>query len=175
VSAEAGYLGVARFRKPHGLKGEALIFPLTDEPEVVFVPGRTLVPVDEAGTPVGEPLVIFSARPHQRQWLLAFEGIKDRTTLESWGERILGAAAQELSPPEKGEMYLHEVPGSRVVENGVEVGIATDLLGVPGGRVLVIERDGKEHLVPFREPIVKKLDREKGTIEVVLPPGILEV
>ena len=30
---EAAYLAVARFRKPHGLKGEAVCWVLTDEPE----------------------------------------------------------------------------------------------------------------------------------------------
>ena len=29
MAEEAAYLGVARFHKPHGLKGEALIFALT--------------------------------------------------------------------------------------------------------------------------------------------------
>ncbi len=58
---EAVYLAVARFRKPHGLKGEALIYPLTDEPDAVFVPGRVLVPVDEEGRPMGLEVVIHKA------------------------------------------------------------------------------------------------------------------
>lgn len=72
-------------------------------------------------------------------------------------------------------MYLHEIPGSIVVEAGVEIGIAKEIVGVPGGSVLVVERDGREHMIPFRDPIVKRLDRKNRRIEVVLPPGLLEV
>jgi 16S rRNA processing protein RimM len=172
---EAAYLAVARFRKPHGLNGEALVYPMTDEPEAVFVPGRVLVPVDDEGRPNGVEVVIHHARPYQRHWLLAFEGISDRTVLESWGALTLGAVQGELRAPEEGEMYLHEVPGSRVVEAGVEIGVVKEIIGVPGGRVLVVERDGKECLIPFREPIVQRLDRATRSIEVVLPPGLLEV
>ena len=53
---EAAYLGVARFRKPHGLKGDAVVWVLTDEPEKVLVKGRKLTPVNDDGNPVGEPL-----------------------------------------------------------------------------------------------------------------------
>ena len=34
------YLAVGRLRKPHGLKGEFAIFPLTAEPDLVFAPGE---------------------------------------------------------------------------------------------------------------------------------------
>ncbi len=172
---EATYLAVARFRKPHGLKGEAVVFPLTDEPEAVFVPGRVLVPVDDEGRATGVEVVIHRARPYQRNWLVCFEGITDRMVLESWDAVTLGADRSELRAPDEGEMYLHEIPGSQVVENGVTIGIAKEILGVPGGSVLVVERDGKEHLIPFRDPIVKRLDRKNRRIEVVLPPGLLEV
>ena len=95
---EGAYLAVARFRKPHGLKGEALLFPLTDEPQEVFVPGQVLVPVDDDGKPTGAELTIQHARPHQRQWLVAFEGIDDRTTLEQWSAVVLGAMLLEFAP-----------------------------------------------------------------------------
>ncbi len=116
---EATYLAVARFRKPHGLKGEAVVFPLTDEPEAVFVPGRVLVPVDDEGRATGVEVVIHRARPYQRNWLVCFEGITDRMVLESWDAVTLGADRSELRAPDEGEMYLHEIPGSHVIENGV--------------------------------------------------------
>jgi 16S rRNA processing protein RimM len=172
--AEAAYLAVARFRKPHGLKGDALVYPLTDEPDEVFVPGRVLVPVDDEGKPCGDEVVIRRARRYQRQWLLAFEGI-GRTKLEAWDAVALGAAQSELRAPDEGEMYLHEVPGSAVVEDGEVIGVVKDVVGVPGGRMLVVEGSGREHLIPFREPIVRRLDRESRRIEVTLPPGLLEV
>lgn len=171
----AAYLAVARFRKPHGLKGDALVLPLTDEPEDVFTAGRILVPIDEEGQSVGPQVVISHARRYQRHWLLSFEGIHDRSALENWSYKVLGAARDELRQPDDGEMYLHEIPGSTVVENGAEIGVVREVVGVPGGQVLVVVRNGREHLIPFRAPIVRRLDRTNRRIEVELPAGLLEV
>lgn len=172
---EAAYLAVARFRKPHGLKGEALVVPLTDEPDEVFTPGRVLVPVDDAGHPTGDDLVIARARPFQRRWLLAFQGITDRGVLEAWPQLLLGARRAELRAPEGDEIYHHEIPGCAVVEDGKEIAVARELVGVPGGQLLVAERDGREILIPFREAVIRRIDRAARRIEVELPPGLLEV
>lgn len=172
---EAAFLVVARFLKPHGLHGEVLVLPLTDQPDEVFVPGRVLVPVDEEGRTVGDELVVSRARPHQRRWLLAFEGVEDRTAVEQWPQQYLGARQDELIPPAPGEMYEHEVPGSMVVESGRDLGVVVDLLDLPGGQFLVVEHDGQEKLIPFRSPFVVGVDRETRRIEVQLPPGLLEV
>ena len=42
------HLVVGLLKKPHGIKGEALIYPVTDEPEAVFRVGRILAVVDRA-------------------------------------------------------------------------------------------------------------------------------
>jgi 16S rRNA processing protein RimM len=172
---EAAYLAVARFRKPHGLKGDAIVFPLTDEPEEVFTAGRVLTPLDDDGKIAGPQVVISHARRYQRHWLLSFEGIDDRGVLENWPYKILGAVQDELRQPDDGEMYVHEIPGSTVVEGGVEIGVVQEVMGVPGGQVLVVIRNGREVMIPFRDPIVKRLDRANRRIEVELPAGLLEV
>ncbi len=172
---EASYLAVARFRKPHGLKGEALFYSLTDEPEEVFVRGRVLVPVDDEAIPTGPEVVVSRGRAHARCWLLGFEGITERAGVEGWSSVTLGALVDELRPPEDGEMYLYEVAGALVVEGDTEIGVAKEVIGKPGMQVLVVEREGRDLLVPFRDPIVRRLDRAARRIEVELPPGLLEV
>lgn len=172
---EAAYLAVARFRKPHGLKGEALCWVLTDEPEQVFVVGQPLTPVDEAGNKVGEPLAIEQQRRYQRNWLLKFAGIDDRATLEQWDQVLLGVPAESLTPPAVDEMYEHEVAGVTVVAHGEVLGVASGLLQAAGGTLLVVEVTGREVLVPFRKPIVVAVDRVARTIEIDPPEGLLEL
>lgn len=171
----AAYLVVARFLKPHGLHGEALVLPLTDSPDRAFAPGNVLVPVTESGTPSGGELVIARSRPYQRRWLINFEGIAERGALEGWQQMYLGAPEETLEPPADDELYEHELDGAVVVERGEEVAVARGLLSVPGGDLLVVERDGREHLIPFRRPIVQRVDRAGRRIEVELPPGLFEV
>jgi 16S rRNA processing protein RimM len=170
------YLGVGKFNKPHGLKGEALIYALTSEPDAVFVPGRLLVMLDGAGQPAGEPLVIERARRYHREWLVKFQGVDERTPLEQWSRQgLLGMPAAELTPPRSDQLYLHEIPGTPVVVAGQVVGVAKEVLTGPGGDLLSVEINGRDLLIPFRKPIVKRVDRESRTIELDPPAGLLDL
>lgn len=173
--AEPAYLVVARFLKAHGLKGDALVESLTDEPETVLAAGRRLIEVDERGDGVGSPLTVTRSRRQKGDWLLGFREIESRTALERRGLKYLGAHREELKPLHPNAMYLHEIPGAQVVERGEVIGIARELVGTPGAELLVVESQGREHLIPFRAPILKRLDRAGRRIEVDLPPGLLEL
>ena len=78
MADSAHRLVVGRLRKPHGLKGEVAVFPLTDTPEEVFVRGREFQMVDLAGDPVGVPLVVERSRGFHRQWLVKCKGMDSR-------------------------------------------------------------------------------------------------
>ncbi|UCG85555.1 MAG: 16S rRNA processing protein RimM [Gemmatimonadota bacterium] len=172
---EAAYLAVARFRKPHGLKGEALCWVLTDEPERVFAVGRQLTPLDADGRKDGEPLEIEEERRYRRNWLLKFRGIGDRTELEQWDQFLLGVPQDELTPPREDEMYEHEAPGATVVVRGEPLGTVTRVLDAAGQKLLAVDMNGREVLVPFRKPIVVRIDRAAGLIEIDPPVGLLEL
>ena len=171
----AAHLVVARFVKAHGLRGDAILEPLTDEPERVFGPGRRLVEVDAAGEVAGGELTLARARPGRGGWVVGFEGLASRTLLEARGLRWLGAARADLRVLGPAAMYLHEIPGAEVVAGDEVIGVARDLTGPSGAELRVEEARGKEHLIPFRAPIVTRLDRAARRIEVDLPPGLLEL
>ncbi len=172
---EAAYLAVARFRKPHGLKGDALFWVLTDEPEQVFVTGRTLTPIDEVGHPVGDPLKIERERRYHGSWLVKFHEIADRGALEQWDQVLLGVSQADLTPPGDEEMYVHEIPGVSVLAHGAVIGKARGLIDVPGGKLLAVDVGGKQVLVPFRKPILVSMCRAERQIEIDPPPGLLDL
>jgi 16S rRNA processing protein RimM len=174
--AEAGYLAVARFAKPHGLKGEAIVFVLTGPAEEILVPGRVLTPLDGAGRPAGAPLTVERARPYHRRWLVKFDGIDERTPLESWPQVTLGIP-DPGKPADDGTGPLrdHEVPGASVLANGRVIGMARQVLDVPGGPLLVVDGDGREYLIPYRPPILVETVRARREIVVDPPPGLLEL
>jgi 16S rRNA processing protein RimM len=167
---------VALFNKPHGLKGEALVYALTSDPDGVFVPGRELVKLNQSGEPVGEPVTIERARRYHREWLIKFQGIEERTPLETWVRQgLLGVSKTELAPPTDDQLYLHEVPGTPVVVGEQVIGVAKEVLSGPGGDLLSVDVNGKELLIPFRKPIVRRIDRVARRIELDPPPGLLEL
>ncbi len=173
---EGGYLAVARLKKPHGLKGDAVVWALTDDPDDVLVAGQRLTPVDEDGTVIGEALVLERSRPYHRQWLVKFEGVDERSVLEGWQQRLFGVEVERLRPPGEQELYVHEIPGTAVVVNGAVVGSALGLVDLPGGgQLLQVEVDGREVFVPFRPPIVQRIDRDARRIEIDPPTGLLEL
>ncbi len=173
--ADAAYLAVARLRKPHGLKGEVVVWTLTDDPERVLVAGCRLTPVDDDGRPLGPALEVERGRPYQRQWLIKFRDVDDRNVLDGWRQRLFGVPLAELSPLGEEELYRHEISGVRVLVRGVEVGVAKDLVEIPGGTLLVVDVEGREVLVPFQRPIVRRIDREARRIELDPPQGLLEL
>ena len=174
--ADAPCLGVARFQKPHGLKGEAVILPLTDEPGRVLAAGRSLVPVDLEGHPVGAALVIEGSRPYHRRWLLKFQGLDDRAALDALRDQTLGAPIAELTPPGPDEFYEHELDGVAVEVGGAVIGRGRGLVRVPGGQLLAVAlTDGREVLVPFRAPFVVAVSRERQAVVLDPPDGMLEL
>lgn len=169
------YLAVAIFRKPHGLKGEVVVTPLTDEPQEVFVVGRRLVRLDADGKPGEDEYVISRTRPFHRKWLLQFEGIDARDDLQTLSQAILGVARDELRKPENDEMYVHEIPGADVVIDGKVIGKASHLIEVPSGDLLAVDIAGKEILFPFKRPILVSVDRQARRIELAPPDGLLDI
>lgn len=172
------HLVVGLLKKPHGVKGDALVLPLTDAPEAVFGAGRVLAVLDGQGRPTGETLTVARGRGHHRAWLVHFVGIEDRGGLETVRERYLGIAAGEARPLAAGEFYLHELVGLRVeLWDRTTVGTVREVFEAPQGWLLGVAREGggKDHLIPFAAGVVRSVDRGAGTIVIEPPDGLLEL
>lgn len=172
------HLAVGLLKKPHGVKGDVLVYPMTDEPEAVFAAGRALAVLDREGRPTGETLTVQRGRAYQRAWLVHFDGIEDRTALEQMRERYLGIAVGEARPLDEGEFFLHELVGLRVeLKDHAVVGTIREIFDAPQGYLLSIARasgEGPDHLVPFQAGIVRRVER--GERVVIEPPtGLLEL
>lgn len=169
-------LVVARVRKPHGLKGEVAVFPLTDDPESLFTPGREFTMVDLAGGQVGEPVIIERSRPFHREWLLKFRGLDDRNALEPIRDLLLAAPAGELKAPEGDEVYLHELAGFAVRNEADEaLGLVTGLYEMPSGLMLEVQGPKREFLLPYKKEFIRQVDRAERRLVVQVPEGLLDL
>jgi 16S rRNA processing protein RimM len=172
------HLAVGLLKKPHGVKGDALVFPLTDAPEAVFVPGRVLAVLDGQGRSTGGTMTVRRGRAYHRAWLLHFEGVEDRAGLDALRERYLGITIGEARPLAAGEFYLHELIGLHVeLRDGTAVGAVREVYEAPQGWLLSVARadGGKDHLIPFAAGVVRRVDRAARRVVIEPPAGLLEL
>lgn len=175
MSATDRHLVVGRFRKPHGLKGDVSIFPLTSEAEKVFAVGARLWIVAIDGEVIGGPLEVERSRGYHREWLVKFRGVADRPELDAFRGQFVGVPASELSPPADGEVYLHELEGFAVQgRDGAPLGLVSGFYELPGGLTLEIQGRKREFLLPFRKEFVLSVDREARKMVVAPPEGLVE-
>ena len=168
---------VGRVRKAHGLRGELAVEVITDVPDAVFASGARLFAGTTAGdlAPESKELHVEHATPFKGGLIVRFREIGDRTEAERWRDRYFLVPAAELSPPEDGEVYVHELIDMRVVlTSGEEVGRVIDVYELPQGLTLDVRRTEGTVMLPFSDRVVTSVDREGRVITVDPPEGMLD-
>lgn len=163
---------VARIGKPHGIRGEVTVQVLTDVPEDRFVKGAQFHVVNG---PV-QTLTISSARWNKSILLLGFEEIADRNAAETLRQARLEFDTEGEEDDDSDQWYEHELVELKVMLDGKQVGVITELRTGTAQDLLVFKTDdGEEVFLPFVEEFVPEIDLEAGTMTITPPPGLLEV
>ena len=169
------HLVVGRLRKPHGLKGDCTLFPLTGEPDTVFAPGRAVWLVGIDGDVVAGPLTIERSRTYHREWLVKFAGADSREALDPWRGSFVAVPETELKPPEGDEVYLHELAGFSVrLPDETPLGLVSAVYEMPAGLMIEVQGPKREFLLPYKKEFVRKVDREGRRLVVLPPEGLVE-
>ncbi|MEO5653771.1 MAG: ribosome maturation factor RimM [Marmoricola sp.] len=163
------YVVVGRIGRAHGLKGEVLVEPRTDEPVRRFAAGATLRA--GAGT-----LTVESSRNHSGRLVVRFVEVGDRDAAEAArGTELSCLVSPDERPADPEEFYDHQLVGLQVeTVQGEPVG---ELLRVEHGAaqdLLVIAAPGREVLFPFVSQLVPEVDLAGGRIVIDDRPGILQ-
>lgn len=151
-------LEVGRIVKAHGIRGEVIVDLVSNRPDVRLAPGSVLA--SDRGD-----LEVLTATPHQGRWIVAFDGIPDRTTAETLRGTVLSA---EPLADEDDALWVHELIGSEVVDTAgrsygpveaVESNPASDLLVLSGERLV---------------PLVFVTSKLPGRVVIDPPAGLLD-
>lgn len=177
--AEPERLVVGHVSKPHGNRGEVFVWPLTDRPEEVFATGRSLLLGDEEGeVEDGAPeLVVEASRAFKRGMLVRLRGVESRESAEALARRYLLAPLEVLDPLAEGEVFYHQLLGA-VVDTiaGERVGTVREVYETEPAHLLEVESpEGRRHLIPFTERVVRLVDREGRRVVIDPPAGLLEI
>ncbi len=165
------YLG--KVVSKHSYKGEVLVKLDTDQPEIyenmesVFVAlGNNLV-----------PFFIERCKLHKSSLLrISFEDVKDEETANT----IIGSELYlplDMLPELTGnKFYFHEVIGfSMEDEEHGFIGTITGVNDMSSQALFELELKGKRLLIPITDEIIRKVDREKKTIYVRTPEGLVDL
>jgi len=179
------YAIVGLIRKAQGIRGEVIVEPLTDKPDVVFASGSRVF----AGTPTGDlapardvrgveevpTLTVSASRPFKKGLIVRFEELGDRDSADLWRGRYLLAPFSELPPLEEGQVYLHDLVGMRAVSaSGDELGTVSTFYELPQGVVLDIETPRGTVMVPYRPEVIVRTDIEARTIMINEKLGLMD-
>lgn len=174
MTASAAPIVVARVRKPHGLKGELAIFPLTDTPDAVFVAGRALQVMTLGGEVVGT-VTLESVRGYHREWLVRLAEHASRDAVEHYRQHFLAVDRAELPPLGEGEVYQQELVGFAVRdEAGEPLGIVSAVYDLPAGVTIEVQGPEREFLLPYRAEYVVESDIGERRLVARLPDGLLD-
>lgn len=156
-------LEVGRITKAHGIKGEVLVHLTGDRLERV-APGAVLTTDD------GRELVVRYATSHQGKWIVAFEGVGDRTAAESLHATPL--FAEPIEDPDT--LFVHDLIGSTVIDasTGAELGVVESVEANPASDLLVLAGTDGQGLIPARFVVDRDAD---GRLRVDVPDGLLDL
>ena len=179
------YAIVGLIRKAQGIRGEVVVEPLTDKPDVVFASGSRvfagttsgdLASVDDIrGVEQTPTLTISMSKPFKKGLIVQFEEISDRDSAELWRGRYLLAPFSELPPLDEHQVYLHDLVGMRVAGTaGQEFGTVATFYELPQGLVLDVNTLRGTVMVPYRPEVVVRVDLDERTIVINEKLGFMD-
>jgi len=165
-------VAVGLIAKVHGIGGEVVVHPLTDDPGR-FKAGATVL-LEMPGAPAS-PRLILGSRMHQQRYLILLEGVPDRTAAEALRGARLCVREADLPALPPGQVWLHDLPGMAVEsEDGESLGAVHQVLETGEDRRLLVVRGPRgEFLVPFIEQFVLAVDRAERRIRIRVLDGLL--
>lgn len=120
--------------------------------------------------------VIKECKLHKGGLLIKLDGIGDRTRADELLKKFVFIKVETLVSSPGEMLFLQEVLGFGVTDNGQEVGVIVAFSSNGPQDLLVIEskRSGKAFEVPFVEAFLVEVDFQGRCIHMRLPEGLID-
>jgi len=181
AGGDSKQLEVGRIVRAHGIRGEVIVEAVSNRPER-FAAGSELTakPGGPGESPVTSGVfVVLRAGPHggpapagrvaRSRWIVAFEGVVDRTQAETLRGTVLFGEPLAGGDSDGDELWVHELVGAEV----------TDSSGTVLGRVAAVEANPASDLLVLEDgalvPMVFVVEVAPGRVVIDPPAGLLEL
>ena len=155
----------------HGVRGEVIVFPTTDDAERFLDIEKVLL---DTGKELRR-LNIQNVKFFKNLAILKFEGIDNINDIEMYKGRELWIPREEAQELGEDEYYVADLIGMDVLmENGEKFGVLRDVMETGANDVYIV--DSVEHgevLLPAIKECILDVDIETNTMTVHLMKGLL--
>ncbi len=154
----------------HGIKGEAKVYPTTDDPARFKKLKKVLLDTGKEEKEVE----IESVKFFKQFVILKFKGIDDRNEIERLRTRSLYVMRENAVRLKKNEYYIADLIDMKVREdNGGELGMLVDVMQTGANDVYVVKTPaGEEILLPAIKECILSVDVEQGEMIVHVMEGL---
>ena len=177
----AGWMEIGSIVGAQGIKGEVKVYPNSDFPERFERAGERWLWGSQDTEPRSIQLEKGYAIPGKGLYVVQLAGIRDRNQAEQLRGTMLLLPITSRPKLAVGEYHSQDLIDLPVFhqETGVEIGIVGDIF-TAGHQILVVKApigNGKttEVMIPFVTAIVPTVDIPNRRIEILPPPGLIEL
>lgn len=166
------FLRIGVITSPHGVKGEAKIYPTTDDArrfedadEVVIVKEDRKIKASVTGVKYFKNMVIAK--------LSCFETPEE---VKKFAGFDIMVSREHAVPLQEGEYYIADLIGCMVIsDEGEHIGSLIDVIQTGANDVYLVKTpEDKEILFPVIDECVKEVDIENGKVVVHIMPGLID-
>jgi 16S rRNA processing protein RimM len=176
-----GWMEIGSIVGAQGIKGEVKVYPNSDFPERFERAGERWLWGSQDLQPRSIQLQKGYEIPGRGLYVVQLAGIEDRSQAENLRGQMLLLPVTDRPKLSSGEYHSQDLIGLPVFHQvtGLEIGIVADIF-TAGHEILVVNvphGDGKtsEAMIPFVKEIVPIVDLANRRIEILPPPGLLEI
>lgn len=165
---------VGKIVNTHGIDGEVRVISETDFPEERFSENEKLYVGFDLNT---QPEIVFveSHRKHKQFDLVRFKHFNNINDVKRFKGTNIYIRKDQLHELDEGAFYYHEIMGCDVyTEEGAHLGKIKEVLSPGANDVWVVKTKGKDLLLPYIEPVVKKVDINNKKVIVHLLDGLMD-
>ncbi len=166
------YFRVGVIANTHGVRGEAKVYPTTDDVGRFDDLKETILDTGKGY----KTLHVNSVKYFKNMVILGFEEFTNMDDVIPYKGKDLLVTRENAIPLEEGEYYISDIIGSEVItDDGKILGELVDVIQTGANDVYVVKtKAGKEVLLPVIDECVLDRDIENKKVTVHIMKGLLD-